>query len=491
MSLDLTSLITGEDLLPVVVKDTSILSVLRLLNAHVKQQQTQLRELEEKLSTVMRRSDYDRDYRSLLVRIERAEETMTAAVSKVQVLSGEVRGLQNHLDLTMTERLDETLMSMQMQIRGATGTIAESLESVCNGMGTLKTRLDELEQSSHTAHARLTSSLSTVVSNMDALKAEVFVVAEQAGRGASVVSDEDREPPSSDEEPPSPRPIVQATVPAHQEDPVDQLRRRVDGLQEELRRSLDSMRSDLRRVEAQAANQEFRPVAEANSEEGGAQEVQGRPSLSLVLSTGGRARTPRRKEEKDREGEIIPEVKPPEIDIPAIVDQLRGELALPEIRGAFEQFSAEHAEAMSALERKIDRDYVERLFSKFREVVHGINNRVRELGVLLQEYATKEDVEVLARVLERVPNDVKSGCAVKRGTSCLFCGRPRTTLRGQISPRTAAAAGAPPVRGVASEFPGPDFVYGDGEAFKRDEVPFPPLNTRARSVTSGTSGGSS
>jgi hypothetical protein len=150
---------------------------------------------------------------------------------------------------------------------------------------------------------------------------------------------------------------------------------------------------------------------------------------------------------------------------------------MEELRASFAQCHCECAEAMSLLDRKVDRDYVERLFNKFRALVHALNDRVKELATLGDDYARRDDLEVLAKLIHRIPANIRPAAAIKKGSNCLFCGRARTALQGQISPRTAAAAGSPPIRSLISEFPGSEFVYGDGQAFRRDELAlFPPLD---------------
>jgi hypothetical protein len=106
-----------------------------------------------------------------------------------------------------------------------------------------------------------------------------------------------------------------------------------------------------------------------------------------------------------------------------------------------------------------------------------LNERVKELATLSTDFARKEDVEVLARLLKVLPGEIKPATALKKGPACLFCGRAKTSLRGQMSPRTAATVGHPPVRSFVNEVSGTEFVYGDNQAYKMDRFQsFPHLN---------------
>jgi hypothetical protein len=129
---------------------------------------------------------------------------------------------------------------------------------------------------------------------------------------------------------------------------------------------------------------------------------------------------------------------------------------------------ADHVESLSALDRKIDRDYVERLFEKFRIMIVALGERVREVAEISDVYATKEDLEILAKVLKKLADGQRPASALKRGPGCLFCGRPKSSITGQISPRTAAMAGTAPIRNVFSDSAKTGFIYGDGQAFRRD-----------------------
>jgi hypothetical protein len=165
------------------------------------------------------------------------------------------------------------------------------------------------------------------------------------------------------------------------------------------------------------------------------------------------------------------------VDADTVFARVKRELDIDGMQKKFERAHSDHLEAMAAFDRKIDRDYVERLFDKFRLMIVALGDRIKELASSSAIYATRDDVEMLAAVLKRIADDVRPASALKKsGPGCLFCGRPRTALTGQVSARTAAMAGNAPVRSVVAEANRGVLVYGETEAFQRGSLPS--LNTK-------------
>lgn len=161
-----------------------------------------------------------------------------------------------------------------------------------------------------------------------------------------------------------------------------------------------------------------------------------------------------------------------EADYDKIINDVTKQLDLELIKSKFETFQHQHSEAMSALDRKIDRDYVERLFDKFRVMIHGINNRVKELADLNSDFATRQDFLNLLQIVKNLPKESRPGTAVKKGPECLFCGKPKAGVTGSIPLNVAASAGKPPIRSVLGDGSNVEYVYGEGQAFRRDDASF-------------------
>lgn len=137
-----------------------------------------------------------------------------------------------------------------------------------------------------------------------------------------------------------------------------------------------------------------------------------------------------------------------------------------ELRSMLAEFRQEKNELMTNLDRKVDRDMVERLFNKMRTIIHGMNEKVNQMAQMMEKFATTSDVESIAKVVTNLPKIADKSAGIKIGPECLFCGRARSQLAGQISPRTALTAAANSSVSTATNN-GSTFVYGDGGAYHR------------------------
>ena len=144
------------------------------------------------------------------------------------------------------------------------------------------------------------------------------------------------------------------------------------------------------------------------------------------------------------------------------------------------QFISNKNELMSAVDRKVDRDTVERVYNKFRTVVAAMNDRVVELAKEIPKMATQTDLDqILHLVTHSIHPD--SGSCVKKGPVCLTCGK-ETQITGQISVQQAYKNNGTtqPIQTISGTG-NSDVVYGDNGNLKgnsMDSIPrfkLPPL----------------
>jgi hypothetical protein len=138
---------------------------------------------------------------------------------------------------------------------------------------------------------------------------------------------------------------------------------------------------------------------------------------------------------------------------------------LRELRAMIGIVSREKAEIVGALDRKVDREFVERLFNKFRAIIVAMNDRVRELGTLTERFATQKDIKAVTQLVSQIP-DFNETAASRVGPECLICGRPR----GQVGGIAPQDEDEPPLH----------YVYGDGGMFRKTaglvgRIGLPPL----------------
>lgn len=110
-----------------------------------------------------------------------------------------------------------------------------------------------------------------------------------------------------------------------------------------------------------------------------------------------------------------------------------------QLKGQMELFIKNKNELMSAVERKVDRDFVEKVFNKFRVIINGLNERVKELASSMDKFATQKDVQTVAEVLSQTAAMVEKS----------------STKQGKLPVSNFGGSG--------------DFVYGDdGSAFVKE-----------------------
>jgi hypothetical protein len=142
-----------------------------------------------------------------------------------------------------------------------------------------------------------------------------------------------------------------------------------------------------------------------------------------------------------------------------------GSETLRELRFMVGSIAREKNEIISALDRKVDREFVERLFNKFRTMLVAMNERIRELAAITERCASQKDVKAVAQLVCQIP-ELNETAASRVGPECLICGRTRGQVGG-VTPREEDEAAI-------------HYVYGDGGMFRKTagavgRIGLPPL----------------
>lgn len=90
-------------------------------------------------------------------------------------------------------------------------------------------------------------------------------------------------------------------------------------------------------------------------------------------------------------------------------------------------------QVISLIDIKIDREFVERMFNKFRVMVNEINEKIDNLQCSFLEWVTRDELEMVLQKFAGVVADVKDAAATKTKYNCLLCGRPRQHLAGMLT----------------------------------------------------------
>ena len=555
MAQELAVSIAQEELLQVEVEMQPMLSIIVMLNNHIKNQGERIEHLEEFVKSLVGKDQYEKDKGEIIARVEQSEACVSQAVAKVDTLAKNLQNLEDRIGLTITERLNDSLVSTKMQIRAATQSLDQQLQKVDALANANKKRIDEIERDDslkleiaklkeneesikstltelreiaenkgveemNEINSRLNqveSGLDQVVNDVNSLKENLKTAPPETPQNEPQEDQASESPKSKQEEEedsPAPETIEEQLSRLHKI--VGTLQEEFDGHKVDVIEAMNAIQDELQLIRDNGRGLSgLPPINLVNvvpgffhepppeSKQPKKTETKNEPTRPppRVINLRKRAGTVTRKTRENVLNDTAPTPEPekvsteqqtdplpvqviqaPPIDEEAILEKLRNELDFNGIKEAFKKFSDEHAAAMSALDRKIDREYVERLFDKFRVLVHGLNERVKELANINGDYATREDVALLAQILKKMPTGKRPATALKKGPGCLFCGKARGAIVGEISPRTAAMAGKPAVGSVLTEGNKSEFVYGDGQAFKRGEEfqSFPNLDTLPR-----------
>ncbi|OHT09477.1 hypothetical protein TRFO_04560 [Tritrichomonas foetus] len=96
---------------------------------------------------------------------------------------------------------------------------------------------------------------------------------------------------------------------------------------------------------------------------------------------------------------------------------------------------------VTQVDGKIDREFVERMFNKFRVALNEMNEKIDNLQCSFLEWVTRDELELVLQNFTKVIADVKDTAAVKSKYNCLLCGRPRQHLAGMMIKKEALVRG--------------------------------------------------
>lgn len=84
------------------------------------------------------------------------------------------------------------------------------------------------------------------------------------------------------------------------------------------------------------------------------------------------------------------------------------------------------------IETKIDRDFVDRMFNKFRVLVLELKKRIDNIDTTNYEWVTRSELEEVLIKFAQSLSEVKDTSATQSKYKCLLCGTPRTHVAGMM-----------------------------------------------------------
>ena len=146
--------------------------------------------------------------------------------------------------------------------------------------------------------------------------------------------------------------------------------------------------------------------------------------------------------------------------------------SINELKDLFNKFQLEKNDLILSIDRKVDREMVERLFDKFRMIINHLNEKVKDISNLMNNFITQEDFEKVIEFIKHLPEINEKTLGIKKGPECLFCGRTKHLINQISSPRTL----------LKNNIDTTNILYGEGNTFigsnnfdSFPNFPLPPL----------------
>jgi hypothetical protein len=87
---------------------------------------------------------------------------------------------------------------------------------------------------------------------------------------------------------------------------------------------------------------------------------------------------------------------------------------------------------ITRIDTKIDREFVERMFNKFRVVIGDLKKKIDDIQATFMGWVTREELEeVMNKFVDRLV-EIKDTAVGSSKYKCLLCGKPRTHVAGML-----------------------------------------------------------
>jgi len=123
-------------------------------------------------------------------------------------------------------------------------------------------------------------------------------------------------------------------------------------------------------------------------------------------------------------------------EVTRIKNLIKNDLSFDDAIDFLRENLKKNQEILSSIDRKVDKEFIERLFDKFRELISSLHERIDEISSNLKNYSTKGELNNVIEKCGEIHKRLNQSVAVKKGSNCLFCGRSKTSLIGEMSPRS-------------------------------------------------------
>ena len=120
----------------------------------------------------------------------------------------------------------------------------------------------------------------------------------------------------------------------------------------------------------------------------------------------------------------------------AIAFKTYNERIMSKVEEKVTEMKAINDKVMSALDRKIDREFVERIFDKFREMLNAFKEQMDNMQASFLNWVTRDELEIVLQQFNDMLNDCDNTAVSTSKYTCLLCGRPKQRVAGMINDRS-------------------------------------------------------
>ena len=497
--MNLSGLIQSENLFSVNVQSGTLEEIFLAFNKKIKNHEQRIAQLEDMIKNTVVKDNYQEEIEELRHKIGNCENNVQNLTTNVETLSNDLSEAQKQMNNTLEDRIDETMLSATNMTNQAVSNIQSVVDLLEANMKDFLSRQpkDDFEERVAKLNKRMDLILGENNDNTDfdtrVKNIKDMIYNEMNSRFKTFTDNLDTVLAGDDDTPADASSIAKMKLLlAKMKGDVDEIKKNQQKFgfggngDEEEENSLPVYQKNIQRAMI-ALNETLNKII---SEAPGLGEVEylqlarNAPALFMddyiasepdrvgdskikkggFIGLGGRAIS-------DSQNDLLGNVTISQLmktnltddDIHVIALRVDSELHISDLKKQNDLIEKQNQEVLSALERKVDREFDERLFEKFRTYITQLKDAIADVNNRVSDLVTHSELDAVRKIAISIPTKVVDTCAVgRRGPECLFCGRPKTGVVGSISPRVASKLGSAPIATQA----GSTMIYGDGQAFQ-------------------------
>ena len=498
-NMNLSGLIQSENLFSVNVQSGTLEEIFLAFNKKIKNHEQRIAQLEDMIKNTVVKDNYQEEIEELRHKIGNCENNVQNLTTNVETLSNDLSEAQKQMNNTLEDRIDETMLSATNMTNQAVSNIQSVVDLLEANMKDFLSRQpkDDFEERVAKLNKRMDLILGENNDNTDfdtrVKNIKDMIYNEMNSRFKTFTDNLDTVLAGDDDTPADASSIAKMKLLlAKMKGDVDEIKKNQQKFgfggngDEEEENSLPVYQKNIQRAMI-ALNETLNKII---SEAPGLGEVEylqlarNAPALFMddyiasepdrvgdskikkggFIGLGGRAIS-------DSQNDLLGNVTISQLmktnltddDIHVIALRVDSELHISDLKKQNDLIEKQNQEVLSALERKVDREFDERLFEKFRTYITQLKDAIADVNNRVSDLVTHSELDAVRKIAISIPTKVVDTCAVgRRGPECLFCGRPKTGVVGSISPRVASKLGSAPIATQA----GSTMIYGDGQAFQ-------------------------